>query len=205
MDVVVPTRYANAQSAADTRRQTAAESTRAGEDAYAGGVDLSGFDLSDPNIAFRGRSIEDTQGLLGTFSSLTGDRAADEFVGYGVQGNPTISPAVMTGYGRYVFADNARTTRWTALAGARPLRFQGHAINGVPSVGSIDFSDGSRFEGAFAAGMPFEGVFTRPQGVVQSGRFIDFKLNGDGVESSATGVRWGSWSSGMLLVRNPTN
>jgi hypothetical protein len=202
--VTVPQAYANARDQAKGREQEGAAAATRGEDAYAAASNESGVDLAMAHMSFTGaEATGPVGGLVGTTTWLSGDRVGDTFIGFAVRGDPAINPVTATGYGMYTFASNQRSAAITSLAGARPIRFYGLVMNGVPVTGRLEFQDNSRFEGTFAAGRPFEGAYVTADRTAKYGRFIDFKLNGRGVETSTAGVRWGDWVNGTLPNPNP--
>lgn len=207
INVTVPPRYETSRAQAQLREQEAIASARRGEDSFVAGAQAQGrgtVKLESSSINFVGDAADVTGGLLGVARWLTGDRSGDLYYGSAIRTDPLIAIINVSGSGRYAYAENPNSAAIALLAGSRPVRFFGQIQSGQPLVGRLEFADGSRFEGSFVEGAPFEGVMVSPDGVVRHGRFADYRMNGDGIERTKLNEqRWGTWTKGTLSVVNP--
>ncbi len=150
-------------------------------------------------VLFQGEKSAGDGVYIGNLRWAAGTRNGDSFFGYVMQGTAGGPAAIATGSGIYSFADNDNSQAAKKLSGARPVRFTGDLLGNLPTFGRLEFEDGSTFEGTFAGGAPFEGVYRLADGTKRYGRFFEYKPMGDGLEKPKNGsVKWGQWIAGNL-------
>lgn len=198
-----PSRYQLVRAQAEQTAAAGALDARKGEDAYALQFDRDVVTLETETQTFEGVVTTEPPTVVGRVTWRSTQRVGDRFSGYALRADAQAPAIIVSGYGRLEFADNPASLASADLAGSRPLRFNGYVRNGLPSSGRLQFEDNSYFDGLLVDGQPFEGVYVRGSGTTAYGRFARFKLDGDGLENAAEGLRWGVWVNGTLPIPNP--
>lgn len=202
---VLPQRFQVVRARVEETASAGALDARKGEDGYAAHLGRTDLVLESDTHAFSGVPTNEAPTLVGRVTWRTAERLGDRFSGYVLRQDPQTPLITVTGYGRLEFADNSASRAVAAIAGARPVRFNGYVRNGLPQSGRLQFEDNSYFDGLLVDGQPFEGVYVRAPGVTAYGRFASYKLDGEGLETAPTGLRWGVWINGALPVANPSS